>query len=203
MNLRDRVAREAAFLLYRGVVEEYKQAKEMAAKGLGAKFLPSNLEVAVALDEIAEELEGEGRRRRLLEMRRTALELMEHLSDLHPRLIGSVWRGTIHRGSDIDIVVYAQDREEVAERLRGMGLQVQREESRTVVKTGVPTTSHHLYLQTPSGFEVEVVVRPPWEEGEVELCEIYGDLKVGLTLPQLRRILREDPLRRFVPLKRR
>ena len=64
-------------------------------------------------------------------------------------------------------------------------------------------TSHHLYLQTPSGLEVEVVVRPPWEEGEVELCEIYGDLKVGLTLPQLRRVLREGPLRRFVPLKRR
>lgn len=203
MNLRQRVAREAAFLLYRGIVEEYKQAKEMAAQNLGAKFLPSNLEVALALDEIAEEMEGEERRRRLLEMRRTALKLMESLSDLHPRLIGSVWRGTAHRGSDIDIVVYAQDNKEVVERLRAMGVEVEREETSLFVKTGIPKTSDHLYLHTASGYEVEIIVRPPWEEGEVELCEIYGDLKVGLNLPHLRKILEEDPLRRFIPWKRR
>lgn len=185
--------------MYKGMIKEYKQAKEMAAENLGAKFLPSNLEVALELDEIAEELEGEERQKRLLEMRRTALDLMESLSDLHPRLIGSVWRGTVHRNSDIDIVVYTQEKTGVKERLMGLGVEVERDETELVVKSGTPRTSSHLHVRTAAGNVVEIVIRPPWEDGEVELCEIYGDLKTGLTLSQLRRMMEEDPLRRFMP----
>jgi predicted nucleotidyltransferase len=54
----DRVAREAATLLYYGAEKEYKQAKQKAAKTLGTKFLPSNLDVALELDKIAQENEG-------------------------------------------------------------------------------------------------------------------------------------------------
>jgi len=202
MESRRRVAREAAFLLYRGVVEEYKQAKEMAAENLGVKSLPSNLEVALELDEIAEELEGESRRKRLLEMRRTALDLMEHLSEFHPRLIGSVWRGTVNQNSDTDIVVYSRDKKEIVKRLKDLG-QVENEKTELVVKSGAPKTSEHIKIRTASGYEAEIVVRSPEEEGEVELCDIYRDPKTGLSSSQLRRVLEEDPLRRFIPSKRR
>jgi hypothetical protein len=202
MESRRRVAREAAFLLYRGVVEEYKQAKETAAKGLGVKSLPSNLEVAMELDEIAEELEGDQRRKRLSEMRRTALELMERLSEFHPRLIGSVWRGTVNQGSDIDVVVYSRERKEVVKRLKGLG-EVENEKTELVVKSGARKTSEHIKFRTASGYEAEIVVRSPEEEGEVELCDIYGDPKTGLSIAQLKNILEEDPLRRFIPSKRR
>jgi hypothetical protein len=202
MESRRRVAREAAFLLYRGVVEEYKQAKEMAAESLGVKSLPSNFEVAVELDDIAEELEGDQRRKQLSEMRRTALELMERLNDFHPRLIGSVWRGTVNHSSDIDIVIYSQDKGEVMKRLKDLG-EVEREETGLVVKSGTPKTSEHFHLRTTSGYEAEIVVRPPEEEGEIELCDIYGDPKTGLSTAQLKKVLEEDPLRRFLPSKRR
>ena len=64
-DLKCRVAREAATLLYFGAEKEYKQAKEKAAKTLGTHFLPSNLEVALELDKIAEENEGAKRKERL------------------------------------------------------------------------------------------------------------------------------------------
>ena len=68
-NSRHRIAREAATLLYFGAEKEYKQAKLRAAKILGSRFLPTNLEVAIELDRIAEEIEGSLKKRRLVKMR--------------------------------------------------------------------------------------------------------------------------------------
>jgi predicted nucleotidyltransferase len=203
MNLRQRVSKEAAFFLYRGVAEEYKQAKEMAAKNVGIKSLPSNIEVAIELDKIADEIEGEKRKKRISEMRHTALKLMENLRIFYPKLIGSVWRGTAHHNSDIDIVVYSSSKEEIIEKLKKVGTPIEREKTSSFIKSGTLMISNHLYLQTPLGYKVEIIVRPPWEEREVELCEIYGDLKVGLKINQLKKIIKEDPLRKFIPIRRR
>ena len=49
--------------------------------------------------------------------------------------------------------------------------------------------------------EVELVVRPP-EEKIQERCEIYGDIKRGLSVVELERLMSSDPLRRFVPRRR-
>ncbi|HYA78053.1 MAG TPA: tRNA adenylyltransferase, partial [Verrucomicrobiae bacterium] len=72
-DLKCRVAREAATLLYFGAEKEYKQAKEKAAKNLCIHFLPTNLEVALELDKMAEENEGAKRKERLIQMRHEAL----------------------------------------------------------------------------------------------------------------------------------
>ncbi len=79
-DIKHRVAREAATLLYFGAEKEYKQAKEKAAQIFGIHFLPSNLEIALELDKIAEENEGAKRGERLFQMRKEALEIM-HLLD--------------------------------------------------------------------------------------------------------------------------
>ena len=60
-NLRYKTAREAATLLYFGAEKEYKKAKLKAAKTIGVHFLPTNLEIAVEIDKIAELLEGKSR----------------------------------------------------------------------------------------------------------------------------------------------
>ena len=122
MILSERVAREAATLLYFGAEKEYKQAKDKAAQTFGVHFLPSNLEVALELDKIAEENEGPKRKERLIQMRKEALTVMQLLSGFCPVLIGSVWRGTIKRGSDIDIAVYGDDPEEIVNSLKAGGL---------------------------------------------------------------------------------
>jgi len=197
--LRNRVAREAALLLYTSQEKEYKQAKKRATETLGARVLPSNLEVAEELDRIAEEREGASRKELLLRMRREAKQIMEVLKEFNPRLVGSVWRGTVRQNSDIDVHTFSQDNHQVVDRLQEHNYEVKSSEWRSVTKNGRKESSLHIHVLLPSGDGVEVVVRSPDRLGQPERCETYGDLKTGLRLNQLTKILEENPLQKFVP----
>jgi predicted nucleotidyltransferase len=197
-NLRRRVAREAATLLYTSQEKEYKQAKMRAAETLGIRVLPSNLEVAKELDRIAEEMEGASRKAMLLQMRKEALQIMRRLEAFHPRLVGSVWRGTAHHSSDVDIITFSSDPNAILERLREGDFVVLRAEWSSVTKKGEKKSSFHIHFVLPSGSKVEVVVRSPDRMGSVERCEIYGDGVTGLNHQQLEKVLREKPHQRFV-----
>jgi len=198
-NLRKRVAREAAVLLYTSQEKEYKQAKKQAAKTLGVRVLPSNLEVAEELDKIAEEKEGPSRKELLFQMRKEALQIMETLKDFSPKLVGSVWRGTARQSSDIDILAFSQDPKAVLDQLQKNRYRIRSSEWRSVTKRGKKESSFHIHFVLPSGHEVEVVVRSPEKIGVLERCETYGDVLTGLSLPQLLRVLKEEPLQKFVP----
>jgi len=189
------VAREAARLLYSGAAEEYIQAKEMASASLGVVAVPSNYEVAVELDRFADELEGAERQRRLVEMRETGLAVMRRFASFSPRLIGSVWRGTARKGSDVDVVALAESPAAVERALTGYKI---REKGEVTFKGGVH--AYHFKLEA-GAYEVEVVVRRPAEYTE-DRCDVYGDIKRGITLPELERLMGVDPLRRFVPRRR-
>nr|MDO8062997.1 DUF4269 domain-containing protein [Candidatus Freyrarchaeum guaymaensis] len=192
---RRHVAREAARLLYFRFASEYYEAKRQAAENLGVSVLPSNREVAVELDRLADLLEGEGRRRRMVKLRLEALRVMKALREFNPVLVGSVWRGTAREGSDIDIRVYAEDPQEVVEKAKGNGEVVRvKEEGKEKLRKYV-----HVYLKTAEGITVEVVVRPPEERGLREKCEVFGDEVKGLTISELERVLREDPCKKFIP----
>lgn len=202
MEPRERVAKEAARLLYTGASEEYKHAKEQAASSLGLDAIPSNYEVAVELDLLADQVEDEDRSKMLLEMRNEALRAMRALADYSPRLMGSVWRGTARRGSDLDIDAYSDRPEEVESTLNRIGYVVDRSEDVVVNKSGFTIRTRHLTIRL-NEFDVEVVVRPSEEKGRTERCEIYGDLKRGLDLSGLEKLMKTDPLRKFVPRRRR
>ncbi len=162
-------------------------------------MLPSNLEVARELDAIAEEREGASRQERLIQMRKEALKIMQILEDFNPRLIGSVWRGAINKNSDIDIAAFASTPNSVLTRLQKSSFSIVKTEWLSVTKEGRKETSFHIYLALPSGNEAEVVVRSAEKMNRYEKCEIYGDMVTGLNGPQLAKILKEDPLARFVP----
>ena len=198
-TLRRMVAREAAFLIYTSQEKEYKQAKIRAAETLGVRILPSNKEIAEELDAIATELEGRERLKRLVRMRREALEIMRCLKDFKPRLIGSVWRGTIHKNSDIDIIVYSASPEIVLQRLRRKHFIISEVKEVQVHKDGNKRSLLHIFISLPSGDEVEIVVREVEEENTIERCEIYGDIIKGLNINQLKNILQRDPYMKFVP----
>lgn len=197
--LRKRVAREAALLLYTSQEKEYKQAKKRAAETLGVRALPSNREVAEELDRIAEEREGAQRKELLLRMRREAREIMEILEEFNPRLVGSVWRGTARQNSDIDILTFSQDPVQVLKQLQEHNFVAESSEWCSVTKEGRKEASFHIHLLLSSGDGVEVVVRSLDCLGQPERCETYGDVKAGLNLEQLTKILKENPLQRFVP----
>ncbi len=199
MEQKRRVAREAATLLYFGAEKEYKQAKQRAAETLGTHFLPSNLEVALELDKVAEENEGEHRKVRLVEMRTEALEVMKLLSSFCPVLIGSVWRGTIKQGSDIDIAVYTDTPDSVAEALKSGGVKIGRTQWTTVNKRGATLESYHIHAKTPKGHSLEVTVRSSEELGQKRRCETFGDEIRGLSVAQLEKVLETHPTQQFVP----
>ena len=85
-QLRIKIAREAATLLYTLQEKEYKQAKMRAAYALRSKVLPSNHEIANEIDKIANEAEGSLRQERLLQMRKHALQIMNILKEYSPKL---------------------------------------------------------------------------------------------------------------------
>ncbi len=201
MSTREQVATEAARLLYNRTVKEYKDAKEIAASSLGTRALPSNYEVAIELDRLVEEQEGSDRLSMLIEMRRIALDVMRLLEDYDPVLIGSVWRGTPRRGSDIDIVVYHESPDTIKEKL-GEYEHTASERKEFNIE-GLPRTSTHLAYMIKN-HTLEVVVRPPRDKEAYrdERCETYGDIKRGLRRPELERLLQTDPLRRFIPKRR-
>jgi len=197
--LRCRVAREAAVLLYFGGERECRQAKLRAAEALRVRVLPTNLEVALELDKVAEENEGSARQERLINMREEALKIMKHLKAYHPVLIGSVWRGTIRRGSDIDISVYHDAPEEVVILLKKTNIAVSSAEWVTVTKSGKPEASFHIYALAPDGQKIEVVVRSADEANRKRKCEVFGDELTGLSVAELEKLLKENPTQKFIP----
>ena len=195
-----RVAREAATLLYFGAEKEYKQAKDKAAQTLGTHFLPSNLEVAIELDKVAEENEGEKRLHRLIEMRREALQTMKLLSASCPVLIGSVWRGTIKQGSDIDIAVYTDDPQQLIKVLKDGGIKISKTAWTTINKHGVTLASFHIYAETQAKHGLEITARDLEEAGKKRKCETFGDEMKGLTITALEKILSTNPTQQFIPI---
>lgn len=198
-NLKQRVAREAANLLYFGAEKEYKQAKNKAAQILGTNFLPSNLEVALELDKIAEEKEGPTRRNRLICMRKEALQVMKLLREYKPLLIGSVWRGTIKVGSDIDIAVYTDEPGEIIEFLRNNGINVLKSNWANVNKRGETLESFHIYAQTEAKHSLEIVARKMEDYGKKRKCETFGDEIRGLKIKELEKVLQDNATQQFTP----
>jgi predicted nucleotidyltransferase len=202
MDSRREVARETARLLYRGASEEYMHAKEQAARSLGVKIMPSNHEVAIELDLLADEVEGKDRVELIIKMRELALGLMRALSDVKPILRGSVWRGTARLGSDIDIDVHSNEPGEIKRLLDDSGSKVSSVEENVAASGIRASRSTHIKMRVDDEIEVEVVVRPVEEYGLEVRCEVYGDIKRGLRLPELEKLMNTDPLRKFVPRRR-
>jgi predicted nucleotidyltransferase len=199
VSLREKVAKEAANLIYTGIEKEFKQAKLKAAKTFGAHFLPTNLEVTLEIDRLAEEREGSARQERLVKMRQDALKLMRILKEHSPLLIGSVWRGTIHYASDIDIAVCHNEPADVMNTLRRSGVKLVQAERVTVTKKGKRKSSFHIYVELLDKEKAEIKVAQSSEASRKEKCDIYGDQIRGLNIKELERMLRENPLQRFVP----
>ena len=198
---REDIASLAARLLYDRRVKEYKDAKEMAAASLGSKALPSNYEVAVELDALTDRLQGDARHRQLMEMRDAALQVMKTLTSYKPKLIGSVWRGTVRLGSDIDVMVYGDPNR--VEHILSQSYEVTGRETKRFTLEGLPRETTHISI-TVNGYEAEVVVRPPGdiEAYRLDRCETYGDPRKGLGIEELEKLMKTDPLRRFVPRRR-
>jgi predicted nucleotidyltransferase len=126
------------------------------------------------------------------------LKIMRTLKEYGPLLIGSVWRGTIRQGSDIDITVYHDVPAEILNLLKKKSLKVSKTEWVTATKRGKPEASFHIYVETSGKQRVEIVVRSSEEAGSKRKCEIFGDYLKGLNIKELERLLKENPAQKFI-----
>ena len=195
------VAEEAARLLYYGCVEDYKRAKTVACSNLGLKILPNNFDVAMKVNALADKIEGKLRSELLIDLRKKALLIMNELAVFNPKLVGSVWRGTSRKGSDIDITVYSENIDAVINLIKSHYDNV-RSEYTAKTSGGVTTRFFHIYLKPYPSCNVEVVVRSPEEINKRHRCEIYGDYITGLTRDQLCKLLENGPLKKMIPKKK-
>jgi hypothetical protein len=199
-GLRAAIAQLAAQIMYGEQVKQYFTAKRLAAKRLlgpaGARNarhrprdLPSNGEIKAALLELVLEIEGEGHETRLFAMRIVALEAMDALLTLRPRLIGSVATGHVRDGSDVDIHVFAEHPDEVVRRVRELGW-IFELTTANVLKHGKPHTFVHLHVADL--FPIELTIYDPRELRFRPRSSTDGKPIVRLTPTALRKRMAVD-----------
>lgn len=159
-KLRQRIAWEAARLMYERGESEYYRAKLKAAGRLGGgrvkpKDLPSNREIRDEIQIFARLFEGDRRLDNLREMRFAALRMMNVLRAFRPRLIGSTLTGHVRRGSDIDLHVFSNSIEAVGAALELEGLQYD-VERKLVRKQGEERIYTHIHVTDRFTFELTV-----------------------------------------------
>lgn len=163
-RLRRHIAIVAARLMYERSEKEYLTAKRKAAAQLGVSFvrhpqdLPSNREIRDQVQIMARIVEGDGRLRKLQDMRLTALRLMRLLAAFNPRLIGSTLTGHIRRGSDIDIHVFSNETGAITDVLDtyGCGYQIER---KRVIKHNNERMFTHIHVVGTYPCELTVYAR--------------------------------------------
>ena len=149
-ELKEKIVKEAAKLLYFRVVESYIQAKKRASSNLSITAFPSNFEVALEVDRFADEMESH-RMDLLKHMREDALQIMDNLRLFRPKLIGSVWRGTARKGSDIDITLFSDDRSSFKDIIEDSYANV-RTEWQSKTSNGITTKFFHIYFCSRVGY---------------------------------------------------
>ena len=169
LKSRQLIINEAARLMYQEGVSQYHTAKTMAARkvlsGGGRKMciksvssLPSNGEISEAVNSLAEFHEGELRGSQLFSMRILALELMQQLEHVSPRLIGSVSTGRVRKTSDIDIHVFTDDIESLLSHIKSMAWHYVTD-AVTVSQNGVLREYTHIYIDEQYPVELSVYSR--------------------------------------------
>lgn len=115
------LAQEAARIIVEQGIQNYRTAKIKAAERLGMSergSLPSNSEIEKAVNDHLQLFGRESHADLLCLLRQVALQAMEMLAPFTPRLVGPVLNGTAGANSAINLHVFADSPEQVAERLQ-------------------------------------------------------------------------------------
>ena len=190
-KLRRLIAWEAARLMYSREVSEYYHAKEKAARRIHKGWikpadLPSNAEIRDQVQILARLHEGHSLQGKLLEMRLRAAWWLKHLAAFHPRLIGSVLKGSIREGSDIDIHVFAANPHSITIGLDDLGVHYELERKR-IQKDGEQRVFTHIHLKDE--YPVELTVYHPSLLGFRFRSSITGKPIERANLSQLERLI--------------
>jgi len=111
-RLRQQLAVEAARIMTEEGVLDFHTAKRKAADRVGVindQVMPRNIEIELALKEYQAIFRAEQQPAQLSALRKTAITVMQLLSDFSPRLVGSVLRGSADQYTTIDIHLFSDN----------------------------------------------------------------------------------------------
>ena len=193
-KLRRAIAHEAARLLYLNEESEYFRAKQKASRKLCKGWvkpadLPSNAEIRDVVQSLARTHEGSKRLDALKDMRLSALRVMRLIEKFHPKLIGSVLTGHVRQGSDIDIHVFSDSIEAVANcfDVECVPYDIERKQVR---KDGIQTTYTHIHVQEV--YCIELTVYRENMRSHHFKSSITGKTIERATMPQLEELIRQE-----------
>ncbi len=115
-NLRREIASLAARMMAEDGIADFGFAKRKAARRLGigeTDALPNNAEIEAELRTWQALYQDEEQRRRILEMRHCAVEVMRRLEAFRPYLTGGALDGTAGRYAEVEIELYPDSAKEV------------------------------------------------------------------------------------------
>jgi predicted nucleotidyltransferase len=176
VELRTRVADEAARIMREQGVRDYLLAKRKAAERLGVldrQALPANQEVADALAAQQRLFGGAAHHDNLRSLREVALRAMSLLERFQPRLVGAVLAGNATAHSDVSLHVFAPTPEEVAFMLIERGVRYRAGDRRVRLANGEYSTYPSFEFDA-GAVSVEATVFPEHSLREAPLCPVHG-----------------------------
>ncbi|HHL18915.1 MAG TPA: hypothetical protein ENJ33_04200 [Thiothrix sp.] len=168
---KERLAQEAARLLYVEGYRDYQLAKQKAAEQLGmgnnTVSQPSHLEIHHALIKYASLFATKENKKHLNELRKIAIEAMGFLKLYSPRLTGHVMQGTAGLHAPITLHLFAETAEEVMFFLEDNNIPFQTHEQQHTIKN--KKSKIPLLVFYVDDIEVELLLLP---EGNIRVPPI-------------------------------
>ncbi len=160
--LRERLAQEAARLMIEHGIADFAVAKRKAAERFGVStrgVLPSNQQIEQSVSERQRIFESERHADHVRALRRTALEVMDALTEFETRLVGPVLAGTATSNATVEVHAFCDSPETVAASLQSQYQQLRTIERRLRVKRNEHALVPGFRLQV-NGVDVLIQVFP-------------------------------------------
>jgi len=189
------VAQEAARIIHETGLTDFKAAKSKAAENLGLinqGALPSNYEIASAVEEHGRIFFAEDQDWRLNLQRETALYVMHNLCSFKPRLVGSVLSGQVSEHSPIELHLYSDTSENVGMWLDAHGVIYQTKSRRHTIQKG-RTEMFPVYQFSEEDCLVHTTVFPE-RRPHAPICPVNGKPMQRAGIRDLEQLLEQPKL---------
>ena len=160
---RERVAAGAAQLIARLGLDDYREAKQRAARELGIAdeaSLPSDALVREQVLRYQRLFRGDDQARALRARREAALEAMGFFRDYHPRLVGAELDGTADTGSPVRLQLFAEDPDDIARFLLDADMPTRTQVERRLTLAPGQRETFQAWLFTARGIDFEITALP-------------------------------------------
>jgi hypothetical protein len=197
VELRRRIALEAARLMSEHGIRDFHVAKRKAAERLGAREdigLPKNSEIEDALREHQRLFQASDHPVLLRRMREVARDAMQFFKRFEPRLVGSVLDGTADKHSAICLHLFSDTLEEITGFLREQGIPYE-EQTRRLRTSHDTQDDFPVLLFSADDAAVDLTVLPRDAIRQAPLGRTSERPMRRATLAALEDLLAEEPAR--------